>query len=349
MRRGGKEAGGEIATRGTRTASEAGRSGRASTVWRSPMPSRGRHVNAAGARGRWLVLSREVSAGVLDASSVVVRGVVGTVLVVRLVLAVEKSAEAAVVRLSSATQASACNAEQGNGRWRGRSPFATRWTAYFQLADGERPFSDLDEWLRRRLRQVRWKEWKRYPIAPSVSSRPGCPRDREVLDTCHELTQFGGQRVTLVSADTGMLMRARSASLMTSERAGECHSWLGPPWAGYFRCGNSTVQFDAIIRHAERRLQLWIAASHQQPWRYGRQQFAARPDRYGLIEPQRNHRRAPAEPTVAPGSRMPAVRDVGEPCAGNRMHGSMGGERKPAPVGTMPRGARRLSPTRPTP
>jgi RNA-directed DNA polymerase len=54
-------------------------------------------------------------------------------------------------------------------------------------------------------------------------------------------------------------------------------------WAGYFRYGNSTVQFDTIIRHAERRLQLWIAASHQQPWRYGRQQFAARSDRYGLI------------------------------------------------------------------
>ncbi len=41
--------------------------------------------------------------------------------------------------------------------------FTVGWTAYFQLADGERPFSDLDEWLRRRLRQVRWKEWKRYP------------------------------------------------------------------------------------------------------------------------------------------------------------------------------------------
>jgi hypothetical protein len=35
------------------------------------------------------------------------------------------------------------------------------WTAYYSLADGERPFSDLDEWLRRRLRQVRSKEWKR--------------------------------------------------------------------------------------------------------------------------------------------------------------------------------------------
>jgi Reverse transcriptase (RNA-dependent DNA polymerase)/Group II intron, maturase-specific domain len=54
-------------------------------------------------------------------------------------------------------------------------------------------------------------------------------------------------------------------------------------WPGYFRYGNSTVQFDTIIRHAERRLQLWIAASHQQPWRYGRQQFVAHPNRYGLI------------------------------------------------------------------
>jgi group II intron reverse transcriptase/maturase len=40
--------------------------------------------------------------------------------------------------------------------------FTVGWTAYYQLAEGERPFSDLDEWLRRRLRQVRWREWKRY-------------------------------------------------------------------------------------------------------------------------------------------------------------------------------------------
>jgi RNA-directed DNA polymerase len=39
--------------------------------------------------------------------------------------------------------------------------YTVGWTAYFALADGERPFRDLDEWLRRRLRQVRWKQWKR--------------------------------------------------------------------------------------------------------------------------------------------------------------------------------------------
>ena len=40
--------------------------------------------------------------------------------------------------------------------------FTVGWTAYFAYADTPRPFADLDEWLRRRLRQVKWKQWKRY-------------------------------------------------------------------------------------------------------------------------------------------------------------------------------------------
>jgi group II intron reverse transcriptase/maturase len=38
--------------------------------------------------------------------------------------------------------------------------FLTGWTAYFALAETPSVFAELDEWLRRRLRQVRWKEWK---------------------------------------------------------------------------------------------------------------------------------------------------------------------------------------------
>lgn len=63
-------------TRGTRIAFEAGWSGRASKVWRSPSSSRDRNVNAAGVWRRWRGLSREVSTGVFDAPSVLVRGVV---------------------------------------------------------------------------------------------------------------------------------------------------------------------------------------------------------------------------------------------------------------------------------
>ena len=39
--------------------------------------------------------------------------------------------------------------------------FTVGWTAYFSVGRHPYPFEDLDEWLRRRLRQVRWKEWKR--------------------------------------------------------------------------------------------------------------------------------------------------------------------------------------------
>src|SRR5438046_5964240 len=36
----------------------------------------------------------------------------------------------------------------------------TGWVAYFRLAQRASVLGKLDGWLRRRLRQVRWKEWK---------------------------------------------------------------------------------------------------------------------------------------------------------------------------------------------
>ena len=39
--------------------------------------------------------------------------------------------------------------------------FTVGWTGYFSFADTVLPFEKLEKWLRRRLRQVRWKEWKR--------------------------------------------------------------------------------------------------------------------------------------------------------------------------------------------
>ncbi len=54
-------------------------------------------------------------------------------------------------------------------------------------------------------------------------------------------------------------------------------------WAGYFRYGNSTVQFDTITRHADTRLALLVAKRHQQHRRYGWQALASASDRLGLI------------------------------------------------------------------
>jgi len=58
-------------------------------------------------------------------------------------------------------------------RIRDLNRFTVDRTAYFVYADTSRPFADLDESLRRRLRQVRWKEWKR---CRTRSRQPACGR-----------------------------------------------------------------------------------------------------------------------------------------------------------------------------
>lgn len=40
--------------------------------------------------------------------------------------------------------------------------YITGWMGYFRLADTPKTFAELDKWLHRRMRQIRWKEWKRY-------------------------------------------------------------------------------------------------------------------------------------------------------------------------------------------
>jgi hypothetical protein len=52
------------------------------------------------------------------------------------------------------------------------------WTAYFALAETPSFFAKTDEWLRRRLRQVSWKQWKRVRTKGRMLQRHGIPRDR---------------------------------------------------------------------------------------------------------------------------------------------------------------------------
>jgi RNA-directed DNA polymerase len=41
------------------------------------------------------------------------------------------------------------------------SPVIRGWVAYFRLVDVKACFEDLDQWVRRRLRRIIWKQWKR--------------------------------------------------------------------------------------------------------------------------------------------------------------------------------------------
>jgi RNA-directed DNA polymerase len=58
------------------------------------------------------------------------------------------------------------------------------WTNYYALADTPSVFEGLDEWLRRRLRQVRWKEWKRPKTKRRRLIALGIPA-REATEWCY--------------------------------------------------------------------------------------------------------------------------------------------------------------------
>jgi len=52
------------------------------------------------------------------------------------------------------------------------------WIGYFRLADTPSVFAELDEWLRRRLRQLVWKRWKRGRTRYRELVRVGVPPSR---------------------------------------------------------------------------------------------------------------------------------------------------------------------------
>jgi len=52
------------------------------------------------------------------------------------------------------------------------------WTAYFALAETPSFFAQTDQWLRRRLRQVAWKRWKRVRTKGRMLQRHGIPRSK---------------------------------------------------------------------------------------------------------------------------------------------------------------------------
>ena len=51
------------------------------------------------------------------------------------------------------------------------------WMGYFRLAMTNKRFSNLDQWFRRRLRQIRWKEWKRPRTRVANLRRLGIVKD----------------------------------------------------------------------------------------------------------------------------------------------------------------------------
>ena len=39
--------------------------------------------------------------------------------------------------------------------------YTTGWLGYYSIADMKNPIKDISEWMRRRIRQIYWKQWKK--------------------------------------------------------------------------------------------------------------------------------------------------------------------------------------------
>jgi RNA-directed DNA polymerase len=53
--------------------------------------------------------------------------------------------------------------------------FIRGWVNYFALADMKRLLSDTDEWLRRKIRAIYWKQWKKIKTRYRIIKKFGMP------------------------------------------------------------------------------------------------------------------------------------------------------------------------------
>ena len=58
------------------------------------------------------------------------------------------------------------------------NPILRGWAAYFKLTDTKQALEDLDSWLRRKLRCVLWRQWKRPYTRAQNLMRAGLPEER---------------------------------------------------------------------------------------------------------------------------------------------------------------------------
>lgn len=60
------------------------------------------------------------------------------------------------------------------------NPILRGWGNYFQLAEVEGTFEELDQWVRRKLRQMLWRQWKRNYTRAARLIRRGLDKERAV-------------------------------------------------------------------------------------------------------------------------------------------------------------------------
>ena len=58
------------------------------------------------------------------------------------------------------------------------------WCAYFKYAKDEKWAKDTDEWIRRRIRQLLWKTWKRIRTRFAALKKLECTEEKTYMWAC---------------------------------------------------------------------------------------------------------------------------------------------------------------------
>jgi hypothetical protein len=88
--------------------------------------------------------------------------------------------------------------------------FITGWVNYFKLADMKKLLMDTDEWYRRRLRMVLWKQWKRISTKQANLMKLGVNRQKawEYANTRKSYWHIAGSFILSTSATNERLRKA---------------------------------------------------------------------------------------------------------------------------------------------
>lgn len=65
------------------------------------------------------------------------------------------------------------------------TPILRGWVAYYRLSEVKGTWESLDQWLRRKLRAILWKQWKTWRTRLRALVRLGLDRDRAAASACN--------------------------------------------------------------------------------------------------------------------------------------------------------------------
>ena len=106
------------------------------------------------------------------------------------------------------------------------NPILRGWGNYYRLADVEGVFEELDGWVRRRLRLIKWRQWKRPRTRAKELQKRGLERGRAMRAACNNYGPWWNAGASHMNQAMPIRMFAQMGlvSLLHQHRRLKCNS-----------------------------------------------------------------------------------------------------------------------------